>query len=107
MSASENLQPLQFFHGTSKALARKIEKTGLNEGANLTTNPDAAATYARYASGGRWGSKDKKTAGVVLAVSAHEQELRTGAYGPSDPVVTDHRVTTTQLTPERVSRHSG
>lgn len=104
MSADEILQPKQFFHGTSKALARKIEKHGLNEGANLTSNPDAAATYARYASGGRWGSTDKKTAGVVLAVSAHDHELRVGNYGANDPVVRDHRVTTTQLTPDRVKR---
>lgn len=106
MAASEHLSPQQFFHGTSKSAAREIEKNGPREGLNLTTNPAAAATYARYASGGRWGSKDKKTAGVVLAVTAHEHELKVGAYGLNDPTVTGHHVTTTPLPADRVSRHA-
>lgn len=100
-----DLQPQQFFHGTSKSLARQIERTGLTEGTHLTTNPEAAAGYARYAAGGRWGSKDKKTAGVVLAVTAHDHELREGSYGRNHHFVTGHSVTTTPLDPGRVSRH--
>lgn len=107
MTAADNLSPQQFFHGTSKSAAREIEKNGPREGLNLTTNPNAAATYARYASGGRFGSKDKKTAGVVLAVTAHPHELRVGAYGLDDAIVTGHHVTTTPLTPDRVKRHAG
>jgi hypothetical protein len=98
------LNAQQFFHGTSKSLARQIEKTGLSEGTHLTTNPEAAAVYARYASGGRWGSKDKKTAGVVLAVTAHEHELREGDYGRNHEFITGHSVTTTPVGPERVRR---
>lgn len=104
MGADEHLSPQQFFHGTSRALARKIEKTGLSEGTHLTTNPEAAAMYARYASGGRWGSKAKRTAGVVLAVSAHEAELREGPYGRNHHFITGHSVTTTQFGPERIRR---
>lgn len=106
MAASDNLNPQQFFHGTSRSLARKIEKTGLVEGTHLTTNPAAAAVYARYASGGRFGSKAKRTAGVVLAVQAHEHELKAGPYASNnDTFVTGHSVTTTPLDPERIRRY--
>lgn len=104
MSADEHLSPQQFYHGTSKSSARRIEKTGLSEGAHLTTNPEAAAVYARYASGGASGSTDKRKQGVVLSVSAHEAELREGSYGRGHHFVTGHSVTTTPLTADRVRR---
>jgi len=104
VSAHESLNPQQFFHGTSKSLARQIEKVGLSEGTHLTTNRDAAAVYARYASGGFAGSKSRKTAGVVLAVSAQDAELREGPYGRDHHFVTGHSVTTTPIAPERVRR---
>lgn len=104
MSAPDNLSPQQFFHGTSKATARQIEKSGLSEGTHLTTNREAASVYARYASGGFAGSKAKKTAGVVLAVSAADAELREGSYGRDHHFVTGHSVTTTPLAPDRVRR---
>jgi RNA:NAD 2'-phosphotransferase (TPT1/KptA family) len=102
MSAGDHLSPEQFFHGTSRAVANQIEKTGLSEGAHLTTNPEAARQYARYASGGSAWTKAKQ--GVVLAVSAKDEELREGSYGKDHHFVTGHSVTTTRLEPDRVKR---
>ena len=100
---NDNLSPAQFFHGTSRSAARDIEKTGLSEGAHLTTNPDAARQYARYASGGTAWTKAKGKQGVVLAVTVNDGETREGSYA-NDHFVSGHSVTTAHIGPDRVTR---
>lgn len=102
---NDNLSPQQFYHGTSGPIANLIEKSGLPEGTHLTTNPDAARQYARYASGGSAWTEDKRKQGVVLSVLAvHESEVREGPYGLGHHFVKGHSITTHQIEPERIRR---